>query len=73
MTIDEQQHKQKMKELGRFGGLMVIFFVVMYIAVYLNIMYSPTVPWFLLVLVVGGYYIVPKAKNVMSMFDDKRT
>ncbi len=73
MAMDEQKHKERMKVLGRFGGLMVAFFAAVYLAVYLNITYSPGVPWFLIVLVVGGYFIVPKAKDVMSMFDDHKT
>jgi len=73
MTIDEQQHKQLLTELGRFGGMVVVFFAAVYLAVYLNITYSPNAPWFLLVIVVGGYFIIPKARDVMSMFDNRKT
>ena len=71
MTLDDQKHKANMKELGRFGGLVVAYFAAVYLAVYANIIYSPTAPWFLLVLIVGGYFIVPKAKTVMSLFNDQ--
>ena len=73
MTINEHEHKKRMKELGRFGGLVAGFLILAYLAVYLNVQYSPTVPWFLIVIIVGGYFIIPKAKNVMSMFDDTKT
>jgi len=72
MTPSEQDHQAKMKELGRFGAWVVIFFAVSYGAVYLNLTYNPSVPWFLLVLIIGGYIIIPKAKNIMSMFDDPK-
>jgi len=71
MTGDEQKHKDNLKELGRFGGMVVLFFAAVYLAIYLNITYSPQAPWFLLVIIVGGYFIIPKAKNVMTMFNDK--
>lgn len=73
MSIDEQRHKENLKELGRFGGMVVVFFAAVYAAVYVNITYNPEVPWFIAVIIVGGYFIVPKAKNVMSMFDDRKT
>jgi len=72
MTTDEQRHKDNLKELGRFGGMVVVFFAAVYLAIYLNITYNPGVPWFIAVIIVGGYFIVPKAKNVMSMFNDQK-
>lgn len=72
MATDEQKHKENLKALGRFGGMVVVFFAAVYLAVYLNITYNPQVPWFLAVIIVGGYFIIPKAKTVMSMFDDKK-
>lgn len=73
MSTDEQKHKQNLKALGQFGGMVVVFFAAVYLAIYLNITYNPEVPWFIAVILVGGYFIIPKAKNVMSMFDDKKT
>ena len=71
MTLDDQKRKENLKELGRFGGLVVAYFAAVYLAIYANIVYSPSVPWFLLVLIVGGFFIVPKAKTVMSLFNDQ--
>ncbi|MEG3617726.1 hypothetical protein V5T82_04605 [Magnetovibrio sp. PR-2] len=71
MTLDDQQRKENSKELGRFGGLVVAYFAAVYLAIYANITYTPAVPWFLLVLIVGGFYIVPRAKTVMSLFNDQ--
>ncbi len=72
MAIDEQQYKENMKELGRFGALLVAFFAILYLSIYLNLKYSLSAPWFLIVVVLGGFYFVPKAKNVMSMFKDNK-
>jgi len=73
MTIDEQKHKENLKLLGQFGAMVVVFFFAVYLAIYLNITYSPEAPWFLLVIIIGGYFLIPKAKNVLSMFSDKKT
>ncbi|MBL4615309.1 MAG: hypothetical protein JKY27_10620 [Magnetovibrio sp.] len=74
MTINKRNKKQKetLKELGRLGALIVAFFFVVYLAIYLNFSYSPDVPWFIGVLMVGGYFIVIRARNVLSMFNDKK-
>jgi len=72
MSTDEQKHSENLKQLGKFGGMVAVFFAAVYAAIYLNITYNPEVPWFLAVIIVGGYFIIPKAKNVMSMFDDKK-
>jgi hypothetical protein len=72
MATNDKKHEESLKALGRFGAMVVVFFVAIYVAVYLNITYSPEVPWFIVVIIVGGYYVVPKAKSVMSMFDDKQ-
>lgn len=75
MTINEQnnKHKETLKELGRFGAVTVAFFVTVYVAIYLNFTYSPETPWFIGVLIVGGYFIFIRARNVLSMFNDKKT
>jgi len=72
MAHDDQKHKEKLKALGRFGGMVVVFFAAVYLAIYLNITYNPQVPWFLAVIIIGGYFIIPKAKAVMSMFNDPK-
>jgi len=72
MTNDELKHKNNLKELGRFGGMVVVFFAATYLAVYLNLTYNPQVPWFLAVIIIGGYFIIPKAKTVMSLFNDPK-
>lgn len=72
MASNDKKREESLKALGRFGALVVVFFAAIYLAVYLNITYSPQVPWFIIVIIVGGYYILPKAKSVMAMFDDKQ-
>lgn len=73
MNRNEQKQKDTLKELGRFGAVTVAFFITVYVAIYLNFTYSPETPWFIGVLIVGGYFIFIRARNVLSMFNDKKT
>jgi len=67
---DEEQHKKNLKELGKFGALSLGFFFVVYLAMYINIEYTPRVPWFLAVIIIGAFMIVPKARRMMRIFDE---
>lgn len=67
----EEQHKDNLKALGRMGGIVVLYFVLVYLAVYTNIeLYPMRLPWFVIVIIVGGFYIVPRARAVMRAFED---
>lgn len=68
---DERQHKQNLRELGRFGGVIVVYFAAIYLAAYVNIaMYPMRLPWFIIVIIVGGFFVVPRARRVMRAFED---
>ena len=67
----EEQHKKNLKELGRMGALIVAYFAAVYLAVWANIVMWPVkLPWFLVVVIVGGYFIVPRARAVMRAFEE---
>lgn len=66
----EEQHTLNLKALGRIGGLVVAYFAACYLAIYFNMDYSPRFPWFIVVIIVGGFFVVPRARAVMRAFDD---
>ena len=66
----DAQHTQNLNQLGRIGGLVVAYFAAIYLAIYFNMDYSPRFPWFLIVIIVGGFFIVPRARAVMRAFED---
>lgn len=66
---DEEQHKNNLKDLGRMGGLVVAYFAAIYLAIYFN-MDTPKFPWFLIVIIVGGWFVLPRARAVMKAFED---
>lgn len=66
----DDQHKKNLKDLGRMGGLVVAYFAAIYLAIYFNMDYSPRFPWFLVVIIVGGFFVVPRARTVMKAFED---
>ena len=67
---DEDQHKKNLKDLGRMGGVVVAYFAAIYLAIYFNMDYSPKFPWFLIVILVGGFFVVPRARAVMRAFEE---
>lgn len=67
----DEQHKKNLAALGRMGGIIVIYFVLVYLAVYTNIeLYPMRLPWFVIVIIVGGFIVVPRARAVMQAFED---
>lgn len=66
------RHKENLKALGRMGAVIVAFFVIVFVAIGLNLQTWPdfSFPWFLVVIVVGGYFVVPRARAVMKAFED---
>lgn len=65
-----EQHKENLKQLGRMGGMVVMYFAAIYLAIYFNMDYWPRFPWFLVVIIVGGFFVVPRARAVMRSFED---
>lgn len=67
----DEQHQMNLKALGRMGGIVMLYFGVVYLAAYTNIeLYPMRLPWFVIVIIVGGFYIVPRARKVMRAFED---
>jgi len=68
--INQEKHKENLKELGSFGAKSLGFFIVVYLAIYVNITYTPGIPWFIIIIVVGSFMLVPKAKVLIKKFED---
>jgi hypothetical protein len=66
----DEQHKQNLKNMGRIGALVITYFVACYLAIYFNMDYRPHVPWFLVVIIIGGFFLVPRARAVLRAFED---
>lgn len=66
----EQQHKENLKALGRVAALVMAFFVAIFVSIGINLQTSPMIPWFLVVIGVGGYVIVPRVRRVMKKFEE---
>lgn len=66
----EQQHKENLKALGRVAALVVAVFVAIFVSIGVNLQTSPMFPWFLVVIGVGGYVIVPRVRRVMKQFEE---
>lgn len=68
---NEEQHKENLKALGRMGGMVLSYFCAIWLAAYFNIQVYPTrMPWFIVVIIIGGIFIVPRARAVMRAFED---
>lgn len=66
----EKQHKENLKTLGRVGALVVACFVAIFVSIGVNLQYTPSIPWFLAVILVCGVFIVPKVRRVMKLFEE---
>ena len=67
---NEKQHKENLKDLGKFGAVSLSFFVVVYASIVVNIEYTPRIPWFLAVIIIGSVMLVPRARRMMRRFED---
>jgi len=67
---NEKKHKENLKDLGKFGAWSLSFFFVVYVAIYVNITYTPRIPWFLAVIIIGSTLLVPRARRMMRRFED---
>jgi hypothetical protein len=67
---DDKQHKKNLEDLGIFAAVALGFLVLTFAAFYVNITYTPRVPWFLAVIIIGSVKIVPRARRLMKSFED---
>ena len=68
--VNEKKHKENLEELGRFGALALGLLVLASVAFYVNFTYTPRVPWFVAVVIIGAFKIVPRARQLMRQFDE---
>lgn len=66
----EKKHQENLKDLGKFGAISLSFFAVVYVAIWVNLEYTPRIPWFLAVIIIGSVLIVPRARRMMKRFED---
>lgn len=71
-VIDQDKHKQNSKDLGRLAAQILMFFIALFAAVSLNVQYLPQWPLFIILLVGGGFYLVPKTRALLKRFDENR-
>lgn len=71
MALDEAQHKQNLRALGKFGAQLTMTLVMIGATFYINLIYTPDKPWFLVVIVFAAFWLVPRARKVMRMFENK--
>lgn len=67
---NDKQHQKNLKDLGKFGAISLSFFAAVYAAIWVNIEYTPRIPWFLAVIIIGSVILVPRARRMMRRFED---
>ena len=71
-VINQELHKQNSKELGRIAAQILMFFAAMFASVWANVTYLPEWPLFIIVLIGGGFYLVPRTRRLMQSFEYNR-
>lgn len=72
-VINQELHKQNSKQLGQLAARILMFFAFLFVSVWANVTYIPQWPIFLLVLIGGGFYLVPQTRLLLKSFEDNRT
>ncbi len=72
-VINQELHKQNSRDLGRLAAQILMFFAAMFVSVWANVTYMPQWPLFIIVLIGGGFYLVPKTRRLMQSFEDNRS
>ncbi len=70
--INEKKHKENLEDLGRFGAHLLMYFITLFVAVWTNFEYTPSLPWFLVVLIAGAVVLVPRAIKLTKRFEENR-
>ena len=68
--INEKKHKENLEELGIFAAIALGFLVLACAAFFVNFEYTPRVPWFIAVVIIGSVKIVPRARKLMKKFEE---
>lgn len=72
-VTNQELHKQNARNLGRLAAQILMFFAFMFASVWANVNYMPQWPLFIIVLIGGGFYLVPKTRRLMQSFEDNRS
>ena len=68
--IDQNKHKENLAELGRFAAVAFGFLILCLASFYVNFTYTPQVPWFVAVIIIGSVKVVPWARRVLRKFEE---
>ena len=71
-VLDQELHKQNSRDLGKLAARILMFFAALFVSVWANVTYIPQWPLFLLVLIGGGFYLVPQTRRLLKRFDENR-
>ncbi|MCK5546948.1 MAG: hypothetical protein KAI27_06205 [Rhodospirillaceae bacterium] len=71
-VINQELHKQNSRDLGRIAAQIFMFFAAMFVSVWANVTYIPQWPLFIIVLIGGGFYLVPRTRQLMQSFEKNR-
>jgi len=68
-VINQKLHKQNSHDLGRLAAQILMYFVATFVSIWANVTYLPQWPLFIVVLLGGGVYLVPRTRRLMQRFE----
>ena len=71
-VINQELHKQNSRDLGRLAAQILMYFAIVFVSIWANVTYLPQWPLFIVVLLGGGVYLVPRTRRLMQRFDGNR-
>ena len=71
-VINQELHKQNSRDLGRLAAQILMYFAIMFVSIWANVTYLPQWPLFIVVLLGGGVYLVPRTRRLMQSFESNR-
>jgi len=71
-VINQELHKQNSRDLGRLAAQILMYFAAVFVSIWANVTYLPQWPLFIVVLLGGGVYLVPRTRRLMQRFDGNR-
>ncbi|MDH5489596.1 MAG: hypothetical protein OEX17_06660 [Rhodospirillaceae bacterium] len=71
-VINQELHKQNSRDLGRLAAQILMYFAIVFVSIWANVTYLPQWPLFIVVLLGGGVYLVPRTRRLMQSFEGNR-
>jgi len=71
-VINQELHKQNSRDLGRLAAQILMYFAIVFVSIWANVTYLPQWPLFIVVLLGGGVYLVPRTRRLMQRFEGNR-